>query len=446
MDAPTIKRQMMKLWKDTFHDSDDYISLVFNQYFNPDLICYRERGGKLIAGLLGVPYKFKSESNDKDCVFQKCDELKGLYLCGLATDKNFRGEGIMTEMIEEINAKAAKYNYDFTFLIPSSDSLNYYYRRRGYVNCFKRIENRFVSNYKFIRDKKGKLKKANSEELSRINEELNLEIEIFLGQDIFKLYSGDRVEELCGLEIYRNMFSLNHTVTDLKTVLEENEISDGGVVIIRNSDNKVLGFSIFVKREDSVIIPHVYSKDIFITNLILQSISDEHPDLKIILYTYPELTTRTALWSPMYTEYSKDTGIEVQDWRGNFEYKVRSHPQNYGMARITRVSEILKFVAKYSVDSKFSILITGENEEPDYLYIGESGVLKVEKIIEIKDDFVITEDEKNRKRHKWERGEVTVLTLSQLGEILWRNEETPDYTGMAFSLPRLPFNMAYLLD
>ncbi len=28
MEANELKRQMMKLWKETFHDSDDYVNLV----------------------------------------------------------------------------------------------------------------------------------------------------------------------------------------------------------------------------------------------------------------------------------------------------------------------------------------------------------------------------------------------------------------------------------
>lgn len=45
MHTAELKSKMMQLWKNTFHDSDAYISLVFDTYFNPDLIAYNEENG-----------------------------------------------------------------------------------------------------------------------------------------------------------------------------------------------------------------------------------------------------------------------------------------------------------------------------------------------------------------------------------------------------------------
>ena len=58
MEINRLKKCMKKLWKDTFHDSDVYISLVFDNYFNLDNIEYYEEDGALISALLGVPYSF----------------------------------------------------------------------------------------------------------------------------------------------------------------------------------------------------------------------------------------------------------------------------------------------------------------------------------------------------------------------------------------------------
>ena len=58
MHTAELKSKMMQLWKNTFHDSDAYISLVFDTYFNPDLIAYNEENGKLVSAMLGVPYEF----------------------------------------------------------------------------------------------------------------------------------------------------------------------------------------------------------------------------------------------------------------------------------------------------------------------------------------------------------------------------------------------------
>ena len=55
MNDADLKYQMMKLWKDTFHDSDDYISLIFENYFDSSLVEYVQEDGKLISAMMAVP-------------------------------------------------------------------------------------------------------------------------------------------------------------------------------------------------------------------------------------------------------------------------------------------------------------------------------------------------------------------------------------------------------
>ncbi|MDE6296382.1 MAG: hypothetical protein K2L89_00915, partial [Muribaculaceae bacterium] len=58
MEAANLKQQMMGLWKENFHDSDEYIKLVFDEYFDPDYVEYEERDGRVIASLMAIPYSF----------------------------------------------------------------------------------------------------------------------------------------------------------------------------------------------------------------------------------------------------------------------------------------------------------------------------------------------------------------------------------------------------
>ena len=228
MEAKEIKSQMMKLWKDTFHDSDDYISMVFDNYFSAEIVEYEERDGEIVAAMMAVPYHFgyksrfrscgekytlrdsdsssmnlqngfagicdslsvdvcdcnyiDSDSNEsvvcenhsvnmdcyngddfatasddsKDCGGGHTEEgedlqgyVNGLYLCGLATKPEYRGEGIMSQLIERISVKASRMGYAFTFLIPASDSLRLYYSDRGYLDSFPYYKLNYVAEHKF---------------------------------------------------------------------------------------------------------------------------------------------------------------------------------------------------------------------------------------------------------------------------------------------------------
>lgn len=136
-----VKRDMMRLWKETFHDSDRYIQLVFDAYFDLDNICVRYDGDRLTAALLGVPYGFLIP---REWTFAESPtealRLNGLYLCGLATRPDYRKQGIMSELMGEIQANAAQRNFDFTFLIPADDHLREYYRQRGYRDFSRRMD------------------------------------------------------------------------------------------------------------------------------------------------------------------------------------------------------------------------------------------------------------------------------------------------------------------
>ena len=52
------KNDMMLLWKQTFGDVEEYISLVFNMYFCQENAQYKLRDGKLVSAMLSVPYRF----------------------------------------------------------------------------------------------------------------------------------------------------------------------------------------------------------------------------------------------------------------------------------------------------------------------------------------------------------------------------------------------------
>lgn len=198
-----LKVEMMKLWKKTFGDSDDYIQSLFDEYFNPELVEYEQHDGKLVAALLAIPYSFRSskcfdkneeadtastsERNDNnfgsvcganaigatndysshsysDCVNASEDtmhtsestdnELHGLYLCGLATDESSRRKGIMSRLIEKINNRASMCGYDFTFLIPASEGLQKYYEDRDYCVAMYRQKSLFSSAHNFIDNSK----------------------------------------------------------------------------------------------------------------------------------------------------------------------------------------------------------------------------------------------------------------------------------------------------
>ena len=115
---------MRRLWKITCNDTDDYLNIIFSNYINLDSCIVAYSDTELIAMLIGIPYKFVVNKH----------YITGLYLCGLSTLKPYRGQGIMSNMLDMIKVISRKYSYDFTFLIPADSHLRNYYSKLGYYN------------------------------------------------------------------------------------------------------------------------------------------------------------------------------------------------------------------------------------------------------------------------------------------------------------------------
>lgn len=134
--ADKIKKDMMELWKETFHDSARYIELVFDTYFCRENVFVRYCENRIIASLLCVPYEFMILTNEGQRMIRN-----GMYLCGLATHPDFRRRGIMSELMQEAERSICKRGFDLTFLIPADSHLRVYYQNKGYRTAsFRLIE------------------------------------------------------------------------------------------------------------------------------------------------------------------------------------------------------------------------------------------------------------------------------------------------------------------
>lgn len=120
-----IKCDMSELWKEIFHDSDSYLSIVINDDLNLDLCAWRyNSAGVLTSMIIGIPYNFKHGNMP----------LSSLYLCGVSTKKEMRGKGEIQQLMCEIEKKAIDNNLDFLFLIPANEKLRKYYTKYNYQN------------------------------------------------------------------------------------------------------------------------------------------------------------------------------------------------------------------------------------------------------------------------------------------------------------------------
>ena len=135
---PSDESELRLLWKEVFNDTDEFIDSFFSRRYSVDsALIYRE-GGRIASMIFFPRYDFRIER-----------EHYGLgYICGAATLPQYRGRGLMGQLIEASHEAMRERGDRFAALIPASDSLYGYYRRYGYHELFVR------SRLKVNRDEK----------------------------------------------------------------------------------------------------------------------------------------------------------------------------------------------------------------------------------------------------------------------------------------------------
>lgn len=282
MEGHRLKEEMKRLWKETFGDSDKYVDLVFDTYFDPADIAFREEEGKLAAMLLGVPYSFGAAGGKT---------LRGLYLCGVATHREKRHQGLMTALMDQMNALARESGYDFTFLLPASDATREYYRHRGYHNAFYKVALHYVKGHEF--NSAYGLEMEELREKESITESLVEEMVAFLSN----------CESAASGEIHE--FMLHHSPKDWKAIIEEASISAQPIFIGRHEGRiAAVGFTAGEAprhERNTIEIKSIFAAEREAEVALLAEIERQYPDKNLtVVKDFGQAILKRQYWSPFY--------------------------------------------------------------------------------------------------------------------------------------------------
>lgn len=334
MEESRLRKEMEKLWKDTFGDSDEYINLIFDAYFDPERVMYHEAEGYVDAALLSVPYAFKTSSGKT---------LNGLYLCGLATRKASRRKGIMTTLLNGINIKAEKEGFDFCFLIPANDGMRQYYKDRGFHDAFYKFNEHYVKGHTF-----------GAKDLPDIrpyeNRDLTTTVDFLLQNENLKITR-------------ENEYTLRHTQKDWEAVFREAQISQTKIYLSFFKGKLEAAAFLKVEEEKEIVIKKVVKIDGDAEIRILAGLVKLFPQKNITLIKDlgEELeSTRIQLWNPFYVQ-NNTKEAEYEDIAETEQiYNPGRGAYSYGMIRILKLNE---FISKISEKDKTALDKFSEEEK-----------------------------------------------------------------------------------
>ena len=445
MEKNELKRQMMNLWKETFHDSDEYIRLVFDEYFDPEYVEYEERDGRIIACLLAIPYTFGNDNYT----------INSVYLCGLSTYYKNRGEGIMTQLIQKIEKRMRQKGYSFMFLIPANSGLRRYYKDRGFINGFYRSALHYTSLHDFKRDFYSSIsteENALFEVKKRYFDGLSVEIIDRMEGLNEESVLNEITDFIFACENKQKGLTLFQSVKQIKVFLKETILSGGRIVICRNNDGEYAAVGLYSISENEIKENGRYATNYGSLCKIRETVilTGGGRNLTVYQYGYEKKSQKEAVWNPMYSSFSPDAPQVGSVGIIERVYNPNSNSEIYGMIRILSMSEILIFLSNWRRDLKYSILMRRDNDGEIIEFSSKNGhVIQSNIRHEVSSNEESDAWNKNKKIlyiRDLSGKERMVLTERDLGEILFRRPGCDRMVEEAFDLPAMNGRISLLLD
>lgn len=117
-----------RFWNEIFGDELDFLDLYFSTYYNEDnlIIEIDSKTNEVMHMSLIIEYDYNY-----------CGEIIKIgYITGIATNPNYRNQGLMIKNLNEINKKLEDNNIMIACLIPANEELKNTYEKYDFVTCF----------------------------------------------------------------------------------------------------------------------------------------------------------------------------------------------------------------------------------------------------------------------------------------------------------------------
>ena len=229
---------MMRLWQDTFGDSDAFVRLFFTRVYRPQNALTLSRDGRLAAMLHIVPYRLRVGRRT----------LPAAYICGVSTRPEARGQGLMTALMRRALRTMRRRGFALTTLIPAEPWLFDVYARSGYVHPIP----------------------ARDEQIATADLPLAPpDVRIAPCTDARFYAAFERLER-------RRPCAILHTARDFDTIRLDCE-SDGGSVLVALADGRPAGFLFEAPEEGGVVrVKELLAEDADTETALLRAAATRH--------------------------------------------------------------------------------------------------------------------------------------------------------------------------
>lgn len=121
-----IKNHIRNLWELCFHEDKAFLDLYFEKRNIAENSIFIEKNGEIVSSMQLLPYQFTFCGKNVEMA----------YISGACTHPDWRGKGLMNELIINVFKLLQKRNIPIVSLIPANKHLFEYYAKTGFAVCF----------------------------------------------------------------------------------------------------------------------------------------------------------------------------------------------------------------------------------------------------------------------------------------------------------------------
>ena len=122
IDTKKYRKQIIELWQNCFGDDEEYIDFFLK---NCPYLCVGTFSDDMLVSMLFL-------------LDGLIENHKVKYIYAACTLKEYRGRGLMADLIEFSKQWCSENSYDGLFLVPAVNSLYDYYDKFGFISCFEK--------------------------------------------------------------------------------------------------------------------------------------------------------------------------------------------------------------------------------------------------------------------------------------------------------------------
>lgn len=307
-----MKQQVKDLWRLCFDDSEEFIDMYFRLRYSKDVNIAIQSGEEVIAAMQMLPYPMTFGG----------EEISTSYVSGACTHPDYRGRGVMHELLSQAFARMLGNNVAVSTLIPAEPWLFNYYARHGYAPVFNYTTSTFTAA-----------------ETDVANEAATLGSTTEYKEEIYEYLNRKLSERPCCIQ---------HTEKDFRVILADLQLSKGYIYTLSNRGRIVALAVAYPTDNSNWYIGEIVSDTDEMQSLLLQRICKK--------LNIPSIEVLTA-----------PAGNEAD--------------RPLGMARIINAKTMLHLYAAAHPEMEANIYLTDElvSANNGYYYLGDGKCMKSAK-------------------------------------------------------------------